>query len=66
MTIALAYSIAGASEATGLSKSHLDAAIKRGEIKARRSSRDGDGNPQGKWLILSDDLEAYLASLPEG
>lgn len=62
----LAYSTRTAVEATGLSKTHLIDAINRGELKARRSSRKDDGEPQGKWVILAADLEAYLASLPEG
>lgn len=66
MTTALAYSTATASAATGLSKSHLDRAIRTGELKARKSSRTKDGEPQGSWVILADDLIAYLAGLPEG
>lgn len=62
----LAYSIRTAVEATGLSKTHLTDAINRGELKARRSSRTEDGEPQGKWVILAADLDAYLAALPEG
>lgn len=62
----LSYSLATAATATGLSKSHLLAAINRGEIKARRSSLTDDGDPTGKWVILADDLRAFLVSLPEG
>lgn len=63
---ALAYSTATASAATGLSKSHLDRAIRTGELKARKSSRSDKGEPQGSWVILAADLDAYLHSLPEG
>lgn len=62
----LAYSIRTATDATGLSKTHLIDAINRGELKARRSSKNKDGDPQGKWIVLASDLEAYLSSLPEG
>ncbi len=65
MTVTLAYSIATAVQATGLSKSHLDRAIRLGDLKAKKSSRDDDGQPTGKWVILAGDLESYLASLPE-
>lgn len=65
-TTALAYSVATATAATGLSRSHLNDAINRGDLKARKSSRDNEGEPQGKWVILAADLEAYLSSLPEG
>lgn len=66
MTIALAYSIRTAVDATSLSKTHLTDAINRGELKARRTSTNADGDPQGKWVILAADLEAYLAALPKG
>lgn len=66
MNTALAFSIRTAVEATGLSKTHLTDAIHAGDLKARRSSRNDDDEPQGKWVILAADLEAYLASLPEG
>jgi hypothetical protein len=62
----LSYSLRTAVEATGLSRTHLNDAINRGELPARRSSKSDKGEPQGKWVILSADLEAYLASLPKG
>lgn len=62
----LAYSIRTAVGATSLSKTHLTDAINRGDLKARRSSKNEKGEPQGKWVILAADLEAYIASLPEG
>jgi hypothetical protein len=61
----LAYSVATACAATSLSKSQLDRAIRAGLLKARKSSTTEDGEPTGKYVILADDLEAYLASLPE-
>lgn len=66
----LAYSIATAVEATALSRSHLNEAIARGDLKARKSSKgkkgsDNEGEPTGKWVILADDLRAYLEKLPE-
>ena len=63
MTATLSYSIAGAVEATGLSKAHFERVIKSGELKARKSSRDKDGEPVGKYVILARDLEAYLEGL---
>lgn len=63
----LSYSITAAVEATGLSKSHLDRAIRAGDLKARKSGRDEEtGEPVGKWVLLAKDLQAYLDSLPEG
>ncbi len=66
MNAPLAYNARTAADATGLSRTHLIDAINRGELKARRSSRDAVGDPQGKWVILARDLAAYLDSLPEG
>lgn len=66
MNTALSFSIRTAVEATGLSKTFLIDAIHDGQLKARRSSVNEKNDPQGKWVILAADLEAYLASLPEG
>ena len=62
---ALAYSIDGACEATGFSKPHLERAIKSGALKAKKSSKNADGEPVGKFVILADALQAYLEGLPD-
>lgn len=63
----LSYSMPMTVAATGLSAKHLTEAIRRGELKARRSSKDEEtGEPRGKWIILAADLQAYLDTLPEG
>lgn len=63
----LAYSVKEAAEATGLSATHLDTAIRTGDLKARRTKKDEEtGEVSGKRLILTADLEAYLNALPEG
>lgn len=59
----LAYSIATATTATGLSKSHLERAIKAGQLRAKKSGVTEDGEPCGKYVILAADLEAYLSEL---
>ena len=59
----LAYSIAGAVAATGLSKSHLERAIRTGELRAKKSGRDKDGEPTGKYVILAAELDRYLTEL---
>lgn len=61
----LAYSIAKAVEVSGLSRASLDRAIRSGQLKARRSTRNEDGEGQGKYLVKHADLEAYIDSLPE-
>lgn len=59
----LAYSLATAAEATGLSRSHLDRAIRAGQLRAKKSGRTEDHEPAGKYVILASDLEAYLSGL---
>lgn len=66
MTTALAFSVTQAAEASGLSTSHLDRAIKSGQLKAKRTSTNEKGDPVGKRVILAGDLEAYLSNLPDG
>lgn len=63
MSIALAYSVVRATEVTGLSKSHLERAIRAGQLKAKKSGKDKKGEPVGKYVILARDLEAYLEGL---
>lgn len=59
----LAYSMAGAVEASGMSKSALERAIRDGRLKAKKSSVDEDGNPVGVWVIKRDALEAFIDGL---
>jgi hypothetical protein len=62
----LAYSIREAAAETGLSASHIDRAVRAGELRIRRTKKTPDGGVAGKRIILAADLEAYLAALPEG
>lgn len=64
-TAVLSYSLPTAVAATGLSRSQLDRAIRKGELKARKSSVNDDGEPTGKFVILAADLQEYLDNLPE-
>lgn len=59
----LSYTVATAAEATGLSKAHITAAIKGGQLAARRSGVNSDGEPAGKYVIFARDLEAWLEGL---
>lgn len=52
----LLVSIPYAVKASGMSRSALYAALKRGDLTARKAGR--------RTLIALPDLEAYLASLP--
>lgn len=63
----LSYSIKEAVEATGLSATHLDTAIRTGKLRSRRTIKDdATGVVGGKRLVLATDLQAYLDALPEG
>lgn len=61
----LAYSLAEAAEATGLSRSHLDRAIKAGELRTKTTKLDADERPVGKRVILASALQAYLEGLAD-
>ncbi len=62
----LAYSVQEAAEATGLSVTFIDAAIRRADLKARRTVLRENGEVAGKRVILAADLAAFLENLPEG
>lgn len=52
----LAISIPDAIKASGLSRTSIYEALKRGDLSARKAGR--------RTLIPFDDLQAFLASLP--
>lgn len=66
MNVKLAFSVREAAAATGLSASHIDRAIRAGELKIRRTKKTDTGDVAGNRVILATELEAYLAALPEG
>ncbi len=57
MTTVAAYSRADAAAAASISEDILDAAIKKGKLKAKHVGR--------RVLIRPDDLAAYIDSLPD-
>ena len=65
MTTPLAYSLAAAAEATGLSRSHLDRAIREGLLRSKTTKLDEQEKAVGKRVILARDLEAYLDGLAD-
>lgn len=63
----LAYSVKEAVAATGLSETHLDAEIRAGRLKVRRTKKDDEtGVVSGKRVIRAEDLKDYIDALPEG
>lgn len=63
MNIKLALSTEEAAEACAVSKDVIKAAIRRGDLPAKRSGRRENGTGAGKYLIRVADLEAWLDSL---
>lgn len=63
MSNPLSYSIKTAAADTGLSETRIKQAIHSGELKARRSATDENGDPAGKYVILRGDLESFVAGL---
>lgn len=59
----LAYTIATAATATGLSRKTIERAIKTTALKAKRSGETEDGLPAGPYVILADSLQAWLEGL---
>lgn len=59
----LSYSVKGAALATGLSETRVKQAIHAGELKARKSTVDENGDPAGKYVILHADLSAFVDGL---
>lgn len=61
----ISYDLKGAAEVTGLSESYLKRVVQDGELKAKRSNVDADGNPVGKYIIKEADLRAFVDGLVE-
>lgn len=54
-----------AAQATGVSLSTIIRAIAKGDLKAKRSGRDDDGNPAGKYLISVKAIEEWFDGLAD-
>ena len=64
MTTKLAYNVAEAAVACGVSVDTIKRAIGKGVLRAKRSStHDETGEPTGRYLIRQADLEAWLEGL---
>lgn len=63
--VKFSYTIPEAAEATGISEKAIRAAIQARSLPARRQpTPEGEFNERGKFLILADDLMAYVAEMP--
>lgn len=61
----LSYSLHDAVAATGLSRSHLDRAIREGLLRTKTTKLDDKEKAVGKRVILASELQAYLEGLPD-
>lgn len=68
----ITLNVTEAATATGLSVDTIKAAIRRGELPARRSGRlkrdsnkGNAGDPAGRYLIRIKDLEAWIDGLED-
>lgn len=65
MTITrLAYNLAEAAAACGMSKDVLRRAIRKGDLRAAKSGRSEDGEPVGNYVIQVSALQDWLDGLP--
>lgn len=65
MTSKLAYTLAEAAEACGVSEDTVKKAVRSGALKAKRSARTDDGDGVGKYLITTAALNAWLEQLAD-
>lgn len=64
MSAPISYTLPGAVQATGLSRSTLERAIRTGLLRAKRSGKpDSDGKPTGVYVIKADDLVAFIDAM---
>ena len=61
----IALTLDEAAAAVGLSRDTLKRAITAGQLKAKRSSVDEEGNPQGRYTVTPKALEDWHDSLPD-
>lgn len=64
-TSKLAYTADEAAQAIGLSRDTILRAIRSGDLKAKRSSKDDKGNPAGRHLIPAKALADYLDGMTD-
>lgn len=62
----LSLTIPEAAEAASVTQRTIRAWIANGWLKAKRQSKNDDGDPTGKYLITVRALEDCLDNLPDG
>lgn len=65
MTTKLALTIPEAADAAGVTERTIRAWIGSGWLRAKRQSKNADGDPTGKYLITTRALEECLEQLPD-
>lgn len=66
MNTPISYDTRAASDAIGVSESHIGRAIRAGELPAKRSGKvNKDGKQTGKYLIAHADLIAWFNGLED-
>lgn len=58
-----AYSRQQAAREYGVGVDVISAAIHSGELQAKRSGKNADGDPVGKYLISAEALDAWFKNL---
>lgn len=61
----LAYAAKDAATQAGVSLDTILRAIRRGDLRAKRSGQLDDGTPTGKYLVTRTALEEWLEALPD-
>lgn len=61
----IAYTISEAADSTGVSERTIERAINAGALKAKKTSRNTDGDPVGKRLVSARALADWFDSLPD-
>lgn len=65
MTQKAAFTIPEAAELYGVTDKTIRSAIHSGDLRAKRQSRDRDGNGVGKYLVSAQALDKWFQSLAD-
>lgn len=65
MSIKLSMTIPQAAESTGFTEKQIRMAIHAGALKAKRATKNKDGEGVGKYILRVGDLETWLDGLAD-